>query len=72
MEEIYTNAYAAIREDPEFKPTQKEKDWKAETLKFKTHRLTHAQRKQAIDAKIQTFKAGGEAALETADDDDEE
>ncbi|KAI6119298.1 hypothetical protein EDD16DRAFT_1581430 [Pisolithus croceorrhizus] len=32
IEEMYTNAYAAIREDPTFKPTEKTKDWKAESL----------------------------------------
>ena len=52
MEEIYTNAYAAIREDPVFKPTEKSQDWKAESLKFKVHRRTHAERKAAIQAKI--------------------
>lgn len=59
MEEIYTNAYAAIREDPTFKPTEK-KDWKAETLKFKTHRLTLAQRKEGIAKRIAEFKANAE------------
>ena len=60
MEEIYQNAYAAIREDPTFKPTEKEKDWKAEALKFKTHRLTLAQRKERIAEKIANFQAGGD------------
>jgi large subunit ribosomal protein L5e len=72
MEEIYTNAYAAIREDPTFKPTEKTKDWKAETLKYKQPRLTLEQRKAAIQVKIEAFKAtGGEAAAEEEDDDDE-
>ncbi|KAH8830500.1 hypothetical protein DL96DRAFT_1593187 [Flagelloscypha sp. PMI_526] len=60
IEEIYTNAYAAIREDPTFKPTEKSKDWKAETLKHKVHRLTHAQRKERIAEKIKNFKAAQE------------
>lgn len=60
MEEIFTNAYAAIREDPTFKPTEKTKDWKAETLKYKTHRLTLAQRKERIAQKIAEFKAAGD------------
>jgi large subunit ribosomal protein L5e len=71
IEEIYQNAHAAIREDPTFKSSEKTKDWKAETLKYKKPRLTHEQRKTAIEAKIQTFKAGGDA-MATADDDDDE
>lgn len=72
MEEIYTSAYAAIREDPTFKPTEKEKDWKAETLKFKTPRLNGEQRKVRIDAKIKAFKAGQDAAADEEDDDNED
>jgi len=60
LEEIYTNAYAAIREDPVFKPTDKSKDWKAESKKFATARLTHAQRKEKIAARIEEFQAGGD------------
>ena len=67
IEEIYTNAYAAIREDPTFKPTEKSKDWKAETLKYKTPRLTYEQRKERIAEKIEKFKSG---AIEV--DEDEE
>ncbi|KAH0587630.1 60S ribosomal protein L5-A [Termitomyces sp. J132] len=59
IEEIYTNAYAAIREDPTFKPTEKTKDWKAESTKHRTPRLTLAQRKANIAAKIEKFHAGG-------------
>jgi len=70
IEEIYQNAYAAIREDPTFKPSEKTKDWKAESLKYKTHRLTHEQRKTAIEAKIQAFKAGGNAAADEDEDDE--
>jgi large subunit ribosomal protein L5e len=60
MEEIYTNAHAAIREDPSFKPTDKSKDWKAETKKHMTPKLTHAQRKERIEEKIAKFKSGEE------------
>ena len=31
IEEIYEKAYEAIREDPDFKPTEKSKDWAAES-----------------------------------------
>lgn len=73
IEEIYTNAYAAIREDPTFEPTEKTKDWKAECLKYKKQRLTYEERKAAIQAKIEAFKTsgGGEAAEEDEDEDDE-
>lgn len=61
IEEIYTNAYAAIRADPTFKPTDKTKDWAAECKKNMTPRLTYAQRKERIEAKIARFQAGGDA-----------
>lgn len=68
IEEIYTNAYAAIREDPVFKPSEKTQDWKAESLKYKVHRLTYAQRKEGIAARIQAFHAGQSAEAEEDDD----
>ncbi|KAJ7638862.1 hypothetical protein FB45DRAFT_904087 [Roridomyces roridus] len=68
MEEIYTSAHAAIREDPTFKPTDKSQDWKAESAKYRTPKLTYAQRKANIAAKIEKFQAGGDAIEE---DDDE-
>ncbi|KAK7061768.1 hypothetical protein R3P38DRAFT_2831443 [Favolaschia claudopus] len=70
MEEIYTNAHAAIREDPVFKPTDKSKDWKAESSKYRTKKLTYDERKQRIADKIERFKATG-GAEEAGDDDDE-
>lgn len=69
IEEIFQNGHAAIREDPVFKPTEKEKDWKAESLKFKVIRRTHAERKAAVDAKIEAFKSG--RAAEEEDEDEE-
>lgn len=74
IEEIYTNAYAAIREDPTFKPTEKTQDWKAESLKYKKPRLTYDERKAAIQAKIEAFKATGgvEAAEEEGEDDEDD
>jgi len=72
IEEIYTNAYAAIREDPTFKPTEKEKDWKEETKKFNVARLTHAERKERIQKKIDAFHANqGAEAMEEDEEDDE-
>ena len=59
IEEIYKNAHAAIRENPSFKPTEKAKDWKAESLKYKVHRFTLEERRARIATKIEKFKAGG-------------
>lgn len=58
IEEIYENAYTAIREDPSFKPTDKSKDWKSESKKHKATKLNDSQRKQRIADKIAAFKAG--------------
>lgn len=63
IEEIYQNAYAAIREDPVFKPSEKAKDWKAESLKYKVNRLTLDERRAKIASKIEKFQATG--ALES-------
>jgi len=68
IEEIYTNAHAAIREDPSFKPTDKTKDWKAESLKYRVSKLSREERNARIEAKIEKFKAGGGAE----DEEDEE
>jgi large subunit ribosomal protein L5e len=57
LEEVYDNAYAAIREDPSFKPSDKSKDWKSESQKFRTPKLTYQQRKQKISEKIASFKS---------------
>ncbi|KAF6762271.1 hypothetical protein DFP72DRAFT_878408 [Ephemerocybe angulata] len=59
IEEIYQNAHAAIREDPTFKPTDKSKDWKSESVKYKDVRLTLEQRRERIAAKIEKFQATG-------------
>ena len=72
IEEIYTNAYAAIREDPTFKPTDKAKDWKAESKKYSTTRLTLEQRKAKIQARIEAFKTSGGAVAEEDEEEEEE
>jgi len=72
IEEIYTNAYAAIREDPTFKPTEKAKDWKAECKKYVKPRLTLEQRKAKIQSKIEAFKANGGDAVDEDEEEDEE
>ncbi|EJU06040.1 60S ribosomal protein L5 [Dacryopinax primogenitus] len=71
LEEIYQNAYSAIRENPTFEPTEKETDWKAESLKYKVHRLTQEQRAERVQEKIKMFQAGRAAAGEAEEEDDE-
>jgi sphinganine C4-monooxygenase len=57
LEEIYTDAHKAIREDP-FKadenagPKKSKAEWKAESKKYKVQKLTHAQRKARVEQKI--------------------
>lgn len=69
IEELYSSAYEKIREDPEFKPTEKDVEkWKAESLKRKTHKLTRAQRKERVADKIKLYKEGKAAG---GDEDDE-
>jgi large subunit ribosomal protein L5e len=70
IEEIYTSAYAAIREDPTFKPTDKAKDWRAESKKYATPRLTLEQRKARIQAKIEAFKTSGGAVAEEEEEEE--
>ncbi|ODO07455.1 50S small subunit ribosomal protein L5e [Cryptococcus wingfieldii CBS 7118] len=60
IEEIYSAAYEAIRENPEFKPTEKADlaKWKEESKKYKTKKLTKEQRLANVEAKIAAYKAG--------------
>lgn len=57
LEELYSKAHEAIREDPFKKaesegPKKSKAEWKAESLKFKTVRLTREQRQERIQARI--------------------
>ena len=73
MEELYTSAYAKIREDPVFKPTEKDVDkWKSESLKRKVPKLSREQRRRRVEEKISAYKAGKVDAEEEAADEDEE
>ena len=74
LEELYTSAYAAIREDPVFKPTEKDMDkWKKESLKRKVPKLNRAQRRRRVEEKITAYKAGKiDAAEEEEEEDDAE
>jgi large subunit ribosomal protein L5e len=73
MEEIYTNAYAAIREDPTFKPKDTDKGhWKTESAKYKSKKLTYAERQKRIQEKIAAFGSGGGAAADEEEEEDDE
>ena len=52
-----------------FKPTEKTKGWKTESLKYKVNKLTLEQRKARIAEKIEQFQAGG---LEEDEEDEDE
>lgn len=72
IEELYTSAYAAIREDPEFKPTEKDvAKWKAESQKLREPKLTREQRRERVEQKIAAYKAGRAGAEEEEEEDDE-
>jgi len=59
IEEVFTAAYAAIREDPEFKPTEKDTaKWASESKKYKSPKLTREQRESRVEEKIAAYKAG--------------
>ena len=69
IEELYTEAYAKIREDPEFKPTEKDvAKWKKESQAQRSKPLTREQRRQRVEEKIAAFKAG---QLDAESEDDE-
>ncbi|KAJ5091565.1 60S ribosomal protein L5 [Penicillium alfredii] len=62
LEEIYTEAHKAIREDP-FKadenagPKKSKAEWKAESKKFKVNKLSHDQKKARVQEKIRELAA---------------
>ncbi|KAG8526706.1 60S ribosomal protein L5 [Bacidia gigantensis] len=62
LEEVYTEAHKAIREDPWKKDDEedgekKDKDyWKAESKKYRTKKLTYDERRERVKAKIEKVK----------------
>ncbi|KAF2867672.1 hypothetical protein BDV95DRAFT_581508 [Massariosphaeria phaeospora] len=62
LEEVYTEAHKQIREDPLKKadsdePKKTKEEWKKESLKFRTSKLTKAEKEERVKAKIQELKA---------------
>jgi len=62
LEEAYQDAHKQIREDP-FKKSDEEgekkskDEWKAESKKYRTKKLTHAQRQENVQKRISELKA---------------
>lgn len=61
LEELYTEAHKAIREDPWKKEENENKkskeEWKKESLKYRTPKLSKAEKQKRVQAKIQELKA---------------
>jgi large subunit ribosomal protein L5e len=62
LEEMYTEAHKQIREDPNKKeesdgPKKTKEEWKAESKKYKTPKLTKEQKRERIAKKIAELKA---------------
>jgi len=74
LEEMYTEGHKAIREDPKPQPTDKSNldQWKAASKKSRTPKLTGAQRKERVAAKIAAFKAGKGASAGDMDEDEDD
>ncbi|WVW80354.1 hypothetical protein I302_102334 [Kwoniella bestiolae CBS 10118] len=71
IEEIYTEAYAKIREDPSFTPTEKDTaKWKSESKKHKTPKSTKEEKQARIQEKIEAYKSGKIAVDEDEEDDE--
>jgi large subunit ribosomal protein L5e len=60
LEELYQEAHKQIREDPnkkdESKPKKTKAEYKEESLKFKTRKLTYDQKQERVKAKIAAIK----------------
>jgi len=70
IEELYSEAYAKIREDPVFKPTEKDVEkWKKASVPTKDKRLTKEQRTRRVEEKIAAYKSG-RAEVEDEEDDE--
>lgn len=60
VEDVYTEAHAAIRADPAFKPTEKKftkEQYAAESKKYRQVKLTREERQARVAAKIAAFQA---------------
>ncbi|KAK3365655.1 putative 5S rRNA binding ribosomal protein [Lasiosphaeria ovina] len=65
LEELYAEAHKAIREDPFKKaesdtPKKTKEEWKKESLKYRTKKLTHAERAKRVQERIVKLRAAEE------------
>lgn len=59
IEELYTEAYSKIRENPEFKATEKDTaKWTKESAQHRSKKLNREQRRARVEEKIAAYKAG--------------
>ncbi|CAI4215070.1 unnamed protein product [Parascedosporium putredinis] len=61
IEDLYTEAHKAIREDPFKKveskgPKKSREEWKAESKKYKAKKLTYEQRKEGVQKRIAEYR----------------
>jgi large subunit ribosomal protein L5e len=61
LEDLYTEAHAAIREDPFKKPDDEEpkkskEEWKKESLKYKVSKLTKAEKEKGVQKRIAALR----------------
>lgn len=56
IEDMYRDAYEKIREDPAFKPTEKDSKWVEESKKYKAKALTREERRANIEKKIAEYQ----------------
>ena len=71
IEELYSEAYSKIRENPEFKPTEKDTEkWKKESIAKKDKPLNREQRRARVEEKIAAYRAGKSANDEDEEDDE--
>jgi large subunit ribosomal protein L5e len=61
LEDVYKEAHEKIRADPSFTPTEKKASY-AETKKFKSQKLTHAERKARVQEKLKKIQEERAAA----------
>ncbi|KAF2014938.1 60S ribosomal protein L5-B [Aaosphaeria arxii CBS 175.79] len=62
LEELYAEAHKQIREDPNKKvesdaPQKTKEEWKKESLKYKSQKLSKAEKEERVRAKIEELKA---------------
>lgn len=62
LEELYQDAHKQIREDPWKKeegagPKKSKDEWKKESLKYRTSKLTKAEKEERVQKKIKELKA---------------